>query len=160
VPSRLALFGAVACIALGACGGTTPARQDRTAAVYTAILRAILVHSDQDAVVSVAPFPDQKSVSLDTQVTVIANLADEAKIRFVDAISEAVDADTAGSPAKEGTVVVLGPVPPAGTSLEVEAERYESEAAHTSIRFQVNAVDDQWHAELVDEHTIPPSTSP
>jgi hypothetical protein len=128
--------------------------------VYTAILRAILVHSDQDAVVSVAPFPDQKSVSLDTQVTVIANLADEAKIRFVDAISEAVDADTAGSPAKEGTVVVLGPVPPAGTSLEVEAERYESEAAHTSIRFQVNAVDDQWHAELVDEHTIPPSTSP
>ena len=108
----------------------------------------------------VAPFPDQKSVSLDTQVTVIGNLADEAKIRFVDAVSEAVDAGTVGSPAKEGTVVVLGPVPPAGTSVEVEAERYESENAHTSIRFQVNAVEDQWHAELVDEHTIPPSTSP
>jgi hypothetical protein len=128
--------------------------------VYTAILRVVLLHSEQDAVVFVAPFPDQKSVSLDTQVTVIGNLADEAKIRFVDAISEAVDADAAGSPAKEGTVVLLGPVPPTGNAVEVEAERYESEDARTSILAKVRAVDDQWHAELVDEHTIPPSTSP
>jgi hypothetical protein len=160
VPVRLVSICAVACLALGACGGSAPTpRQDRTAAVYTAILRAMLAPSADEAVVFVAPLPEQKSVSLETQAAVIRDFTDGVKVRFVDALSEAIDADTPGSPAKEGLVVLLGPVPAAGNPVEVDTERYESENAHTGIRFRVRATDDHWQAEAADEHAIPPSSS-
>jgi hypothetical protein len=158
---RLVSICAAACLALAACSGSSPTRrEDRTAAVYTAILRTIAVPSTDDTVVFVAPFPEQKSVSLDTQAAVIGDLIDGVKVRFVDALSEAVDAGTAGAPAKEGLVMLLGPVPATGDPVEVDAERYESENAHTSIRFRVHAVDGHWQAEPVEEHTITPTTSP
>jgi hypothetical protein len=158
---RFAVSCAVVSLAVAACGGGTPtARQDRTAAVYTAILRAVLPADANGGVAYVAPFPQQKSVSLETQAAVIADLADQATVRFVDALSEAVDAGAAGSPAKEGVVVLLGPVPAAGAAVEVEAETYESENVHESIRFRVSAVGEQWRAEPVEEHAIPPTTSP
>jgi hypothetical protein len=153
--------GAVAWVALVACGTTGPsARQDRTAAVYSAILRTIVPPATEKPVVFVAPFPEQKSVPIETQAAVIGSLGDDFKVRFVDALSEAVDTGTAGAPAKDGIVVVLGAVPTAGNSVEVEAERYQSEDAHTSIRFRVNAVDDRWSAEVVSEQPVPPTTSP
>ncbi len=151
----------MACVALTACGATTPsARQDRTAAVYSAILRTIVPLTTDKSVVFVAPFPQQKSVPIETQAAVIGALGDQFKVRFVDELSEAVDTGTAGAPAKDGIVVVLGTVPTAGNSVEVEAERYESEDAHTSIRFRVNAVDDRWDAEVVSEQPVTPTTSP
>jgi hypothetical protein len=84
----------------------------------------------------VAPFADQKSLPLETQAAVSADLKDQATVRFVDAVSEAVDAEASGAPAKDGVVVALGPVPSTGSTVEVDAERYESESAHVSIRFR------------------------
>jgi hypothetical protein len=163
VPARCTWFLAMACVvAAGACGeGAAKARDDRTAAVYVAVLQEVLgpLPETNHKVVYVAPFADQKSLPLETQAAVIADLKDQATVRFVDAVSEAVDAEASGAPAKDGVVVVLGPVPSTGSTVEVDAERYESESAHVSIRFRATVAGNRWAAEAVETHPIPPTSS-
>jgi hypothetical protein len=88
VPARRTWFVAMACVvAAGACGGgTAKARDHRTAAVYVAVLQEVLrpLGEASDKVVYVAPFADQKSVPLETQAAVIADLKDQATVHFVD----------------------------------------------------------------------------
>jgi hypothetical protein len=107
----------------------------------------------------VAPFPDQKAVPLETQASVVAELKDEATVRFVDELSEAIDGDTPDAPAKEGIVLVLGPVPATGETAEFEAERYESATEHVAIKIRVTANGNVWTAVTVATQPIPPTTS-
>ena len=78
-----------------------------------------------------------------------AQLSKQATVRFVDELSEAVDAGTAGAPAKEGLVVLLGPVASIGSTVEVDAERYLSETDNVRLRFRVAATGTEWTANTV-----------
>ena len=100
---------------------------------------------------------------METQVDVIANLAKVADVRFVDELSEAVVAGDPGTPAKGTEVVLLGPVTATGTTgttVEVEAQRYESETEQVKYRFVVRSSNGSWTAQQVETVVVPPTTSP
>src|SRR5437764_928345 len=87
---------------LVACGGASAKEGDtKPADVYSAVLKQLVppTADKSDHVVYVTPFADQKGFTLETQVAVISDLSDEATVRFVDDIAEAVD-DAPGAPAK------------------------------------------------------------
>jgi hypothetical protein len=147
-----------------ACGSSAAKTKDtNTADVYTAVLKHLMpapVPNDDKQVVYVAPFANQKSIALETQVDVIAGLADLATVRFVDELSEAVDADAPDSPAKGSEVVLLGPVVETGGLTEVEAQRYASEIDQVRYRFRVSSTGEgEWTAQQVEAVDVPPTTS-
>ncbi len=165
--ARLGLLVVAALVVVAACsGGPAKAKETNTAEVYTAVLRQLLTPpgaEEAERVVYVAPFAEQKAFTLETQVDVIANLAKEADVRFVDELSEAVVADDPGEPAKGTEVVLLGPVTPTGTTgttVEVEAQRYESETEQVKYRFLVRSTDGTWTAERIETIALPPTTTP
>jgi hypothetical protein len=165
--ARLGVLVVAALLVVTACsGGPAKANETNTADVYTAVLRQLLTPlatEEDQRVVYVAPFAEQKAFALETQVDVIANLAKEADVRFVDELSEAVVADDPGEPAKGTEVVLLGPVTATGTTgttVEVEAQRYESETEQVKYRFLVRSSDGTWTAERVETVAVPPTTTP
>ncbi len=163
-----ARFG-VLCVAaltvVAAACGTSPAKatDTGTAEAYTAVLKHLLpspIPDDDKPVVYVAPFPNQKAIALETQVDVIADLAELATVRFVDELSEAVDADSPDSPAKGSEVVLLGPLVTTGEVTEVEAQRYASESDQVRYRFRVSSTaSGGWEAQQVEAIDVPPTTS-
>jgi hypothetical protein len=150
-------------VVAAACGSSAAKAKDtNTADVYTAVLKHLMPTpaTDDKQVVYVAPLANQKAIALETQVDVIADLADLATVRFVDELSEAVDADSPGSPAKGSEVVLLGPVVATGAITEVEAERYGSETDQVRYRFRVSSTaDGGWTAQQVEAVDVPPTTS-
>jgi hypothetical protein len=165
--ARLGVLCVAALLVVAAACSSSAAKQKDTnvADVYTAVLRQLLPAADspQDkGVVYVAPFAEQKAFALETQVDVIAALAKEADVRFVDELSEAVNADDQGAPAKGTEVVLLGPVTAtgtAGTMVEVDAQRYESETEQVKYRFRVTSDDGAWTAEQVATTPVTPTTT-
>ena len=147
-----------------ACGsGAAKAKDTNTADAYTAVLKHLVtapMSEDDKQVVYVAPFANQKAFALETQVDVIAGLTDLATVRFVDELSEAVDADSPGAPAKGAEVVLLGPVVVTGPITEVEAQRYASETDQVRYRFRVSSTaDGTLSAQQVEAVDVPPTTS-
>ena len=155
---------ALLALAAACSGSEAKAKDSSTADAYTAVLKQLLPATpagDDRAVVYVAPFADQKAIALETQVDVIAELDKQASVRFVDELSEAVDADAAGSPAKGTGVVLLGPVVTTGTTTEVVAQRYASESDQVRFRFRVSSTaDGGWLAQQVEAVDVPPTTEP
>ena len=148
-------------VVASACTSSAAKASDtNTADVYTAVLEHLMpapVPDEDKQVVYVAPFANQKSIALETQVDVIAGLADQATVRFVDELSEAVDAH---SPAKGSEVVLLGPVVVTGPLTEVEAQRYTSETDQVRYRFRVSSTaEGDWTAQQVEAVDVPPTTS-
>jgi hypothetical protein len=166
--ARVGLLFVAALLAVAtACSGSAAKEKDTNVAdVYTAVLRQLLPPpaGDEDKrVVYVAPFAEQKAFALETQVDVIANMAKEADVRFVDELSEAVVTDDPGTPAKGTEVLLLGPVTATGTTgttVEVEAQRYLSESEQVKFRFQVSSSDETWTAEQIETVAVVPTTSP
>jgi hypothetical protein len=151
-------------VVASACSSSAAKAKDtNTADVYTAVLKHLMpapVPDEDKQVVYVAPFPNQKSIALETQVDVIAGLADQATVRFVDELSEAVEADSPDSPAKGSEVVLLGPVVVTGPLTEVEAQRYMSETDQVRYRFRVSSTaEGDWTAQQVEAVDVPPTTS-
>ena len=163
--ARLGVLCVAALVVVAACSGSAAKEKEtNTAAVYTAVLRQLLPppSGEDQHVIYVAPFAQQKAFALETQVDVIANLAKEVDVRFVDELSEAVVADDPGTPAKGTEVVLLGPVTATGstgTTVEVEAQRYESETEQVRYRFEVHSNDGAWTAQQVETIPVPPTTS-
>jgi hypothetical protein len=163
--ARLGVLGVAALLVLSAaCSSSAAKAKDATTAdVYTAVLEHMVtapVNPDDKQVVYVAPFANQKAIALETQVDVIAGLADVATVRFVDELSEAVDEDSPGSPAKGAEVVLLGPLVVTGAITEVEAQQYNSETDQVRYRFRVSSTaDGAWSAQQVEAVEVPPTTS-
>jgi len=165
VAARLALL-CVAALALlaAACGSSAAkAKDSSTADAYTAVLKHLMPPPDPNEdkqVVYVAPFANQKAITLETQVDVIDALTALATVRFVDELSEAVQDDAPGSPAKGSEVVLLGPLVTTGSVTEVEAQRYASETDQVRYRFRVTSTaDGGWEATQVEAVDVPPTTS-
>jgi hypothetical protein len=166
VVARLALLCVATLAVVAAACGSSPARakdNSNPADVYTAVLKHLMpaATGEDKQVVYVAPFPEQKAIGLETQVNVIDGLTDLATVRFVDELSEAVDANTPGSPAKGSEVVLLGPLITTGDVTEVVAQRYASEDEQVRYRFRVSSTaEGGWEAHQVEAVEVPPTTSP
>jgi hypothetical protein len=165
VVARLA-FLCVAALAVltTACGSSAAkAKDSSTADAYTAVLKHLMPapNPDEDKqVVYVAPFANQKAIALETQVDVIDALTEVATVRFVDELSEAVEGDAPGAPAKGAEVVLLGPLVTTGSVTELEAQRYTSETDQVRYRFRVSSTaDGGWAAVQVQAIEVPPTTS-
>jgi hypothetical protein len=152
-------------LVVAACGksGAAKANETHTADVYTAVLRQLAPPPGANGdppVVYVAPFAEQKAISLETQAAVIANLTGDTDVRFVDELSEAVDDSADGSPAKGSEVVLLGPVPPGVPPVEVEAQTYRSDTDQTQFRFTVTTVPEgTWTAVPLESNAVAPTTT-
>jgi len=134
-------------------------RGERAEKVLAVPVEAVFKKEDKQ-VVYVAPFANQKAITLETQVDVIDALTALATVRFVDELSEAVQDDAPGSPAKGSEVVLLGPLVTTGSVTEVEAQRYASETDQVRYRFRVTSTaDGGWEATQVEAVDVPPTTS-
>jgi hypothetical protein len=165
VAARLSVLVVAALTVLAtACGSSAAkAKDSSTADVYTAVLRHLAPPGEPNGdkpVLYVAPFENQKAIALETQVDVIDSLAELVAVRFVDELSEAVESDSPGSPAKGAEVVLLGPVVTTGSITEVQAQRYASETDQVRYRFRVTSTaDGGWQATQVEAVEVPPTTS-
>jgi hypothetical protein len=124
---------------------------ERTSAIYAAVIRAVVsegattTRDDSDVPVFVVAADEQTPIPLEVQVAVSSKLEDFATLRFVDERSEAVDETEPGRPVlQHGVLVALGEVPSSGTTVTVEAERYENEDDHRSYEINVEEVDATW----------------
>lgn len=126
------LPGAVVVALLAAGCSSTPAPDEtREIDVYEAILRWIIDHTEE----AVSDADDEtrtvfvdnlgpEEISLDTQVELVVRLADEANLRFVDELEEAIDVDLEGQPVRDGAVLVGLGLMQEETPIEVRGEVY------------------------------------
>lgn len=106
----MAVVVAILCV-VTACGGDEPAAEPPGAAAYAMVIARFLppaLGDDALPVVFVVPV-NGESLALDTQVTVIDTLAEQADVRFVDDVEAAVDEESSDQPPHDaGTLVGLG----------------------------------------------------
>jgi hypothetical protein len=85
-----------------------------------------------------------RDISLDVQVGLVAMFEEGYDLRFVDALSEAIDEDAPRSPVRgEAVLVGLGPIPDSGPYL-VRAEVYHHELDIEAFRFEVIRRGGEW----------------
>ena len=149
----LLVVGAAA-LAVSSCGddgGSSSDSSSRESEVYTAIVRAVAAdepqQEEQTPIVYVTPFPNDKAIPLDVQVSVVDSIADDAVVRFVDDEDQAINKDAQDQPViDDGVLVRLGPVPAQGTTVTVPAELYVDENHITPTEYKVTEGADGWVA--------------
>jgi hypothetical protein len=164
-PRRATLLAAAFALwSVVACGGDD--RQETAPpepAVYAAIIRAAAADrpSDGTPVVFVGPLDEAESFPLDLQVSVVEALGDDATVRFVDKAEEAIDVDADDQPVlDDGVLLRLGPVPPSGSTVVVDAGRFLTGSEAWSLEFTVSERSDGWSARAGPERPIPTTTVP
>ena len=140
------LAGALLLVFATACqASSTPSDStERTAAAYSVIIDDLLrrqpiepAEGSELPVVYIEAFSDE-GISLEVQVLVVANLAEQLEIRFIDDVAEATDQDLETHPVKSGSVLIgVGPVPEA--PVEIQVEWYNDRETVTAYRYALTA---------------------
>jgi hypothetical protein len=149
----LLLVGA-AVLTVSSCGDDGGSRSDsssRESDVYAAIVRAVAADEPQEEgqkpIVYVTPFPNDKAIPLDVQVSVVDSIADDVVVRFVDDEDQAINKDAEDQPVIDDAVLVrVGPVPVQGTTVTVPAELYIDANHITPTEYEVTEGADGWVA--------------
>ncbi|HTN80634.1 MAG TPA: hypothetical protein VMK16_13230 [Acidimicrobiales bacterium] len=151
---RLVVCIGITLAVLTSCGDDSGSNTDassREADVYAAIVRTVGASepndSEQKPIVYVTPFPNDKSIPLDVQVSVVDAVADDVVVRFVDDEDQAIDKDSENQSVIDDAVLVrVGPVPPDGTTVTVPAELYTDENTIMPTEYEVTEGPDGWVA--------------
>jgi hypothetical protein len=168
---RIALLGAV--LVGSACSeSSADGESSRDAAVVEAVIRTLVaempVEPDVKPVVYVVGL-DGGGFSIDVQAAVAAALVDDVELRFADDREEAILDDVEQLPVRDdGTLIVIGAVPPEGNEVEVVVERYVDEEDHTEMVFSLRRRTEDWAVQstvvapvvTVPEATLPETTVP
>lgn len=117
-----------------ACGEQPPSPGvERAADMYQSAVEHLVevsgveLNAGWDAPVIFVEVLEADAVDLETQVAVVEDFDDAYRIRFVDALAEAIDIETETLPVREGTLlVVLGPIERDGTAYTLHAEYYRN----------------------------------
>jgi hypothetical protein len=146
----VALVGA-ALLATVACGDDdeTSDSSSRDSDVYSAILDTVAAaepaEDEETPLLYVAPLGNEKPMPLDVQVSVVDATAEVAVVRFVDEVEQAIDQDGDGEPViDDGVLVILGSVPPDGSSVHIPGELYRSAADTALVEYEVSETADGW----------------
>lgn len=139
---RTSLAGTLLLLLMSACQGSDSSADstERTAAAYSVIIDDLLrrqpiepAEGSELPVVYIEAFADE-GISLEVQVLVVANLAEQLEIRFIDDVVEATDQDLDTHPVKSGSVLIgVGPVPEA--PVEVQVEWYDDRETVMAYRY-------------------------
>jgi hypothetical protein len=134
-----------------ACGDDdeTLVSSSRVSDVYTAILDTVAAaepaEDEETPLLYVAPLGNEKPMPLDVQVSVVDATAEVAVVRFVDEVEQAIDQDGDGEPViDDGVLVILGSVPPDGSSVHIPGELYRSAADTALVEYEVSETADGW----------------
>ncbi|MCP5028442.1 MAG: hypothetical protein GY929_19365 [Actinomycetia bacterium] len=129
--TRLVVGAVVVAVLAAGCSSDPASDASREADAYEAILRWIIDRTDDDVATGENETrlvfidnlgPDE--IPLDIQVELVARLAEEAKLRFVDELEEAIDVDIEDRPVRDGGVLVGLGVVPDEPPVEVRGELY------------------------------------
>ena len=154
-PRLLVCVAVAALVFMAACGDDSGSsgegKSSRESNVYAAIVVAVAADEPHDEetkpVVYVSPFPNDKPIPLDVQVSVVDSVADNAVVRFVDKEEQAINKDSDNqSVIDEGVLVRIGPVPEQGTTVTVPAELYHDENTIMPTEFKVTEGPNGWVA--------------
>jgi hypothetical protein len=147
---RTAVLAASVVALLAACSGGS-STGDRTADIYSAVIRAVLEDASHPLNVSsgtsvfVAPADARSPIPLEVQADIVEQLHQLATLRFVDERAEAID-DTSPTQTVDdgGVLVTLGRIPNGASVVTIRAERY-LDATHTLVyRVTLKRVKTQW----------------
>ncbi len=153
---------AVRCIALllglgwlvASCTNLSPSKA-RASDVYATIVRSFATQPADDPLlkVFVEPRGEGSSISVDVQADVVTAVADVAVVRFIDARSEALEADDAGVLAVRdgGILLAFGPVPNDAADVVVEVDQYISDTSLATHRFVVRSSGEKW---VIDDVSV------
>jgi len=147
----IALLLTVAFVA-AACGANHPTAADgRVIAIYSTVIRVVAPPQATTPTtplsdpVFVVPADTRSPISLQVQAAIVDVLHDFATLRFVDERSEAIDTADPHQPVHGGGVLItLGNVPPGGTNVTIDAERYERIGVATTYRISLQRVGVNW----------------
>ncbi|MCP3854806.1 MAG: hypothetical protein GY745_00480 [Actinomycetia bacterium] len=153
---RRCLTKLVPVIVLGAlvasgCSSGTQADNTPEADAYEAMLRWILLHTE-DSVASSGSKPrpvfvdnlGPEEIALDVQVELVVRLAGDAELRFVDSRKEAIDVDSEDRPVRDGGVLVGLGVVPDEPPAAVRGEVYLGLNDVLGWRFPLKKTADRW----------------
>ena len=157
LPTRSAVV-AVAIFLVGAVGAVAGcsseegrSESDRQVAVYGLVLEWIL---ERETLPAPGAAPDDtpavfldhlgQPIGLDVQVGLVGRFEDRYELRFVDAISEAVEEEQPGAPVRHGGLLVgLGAVPH-DSPFQVRVEVYRDARSLDAYRFEVARWGGDW----------------
>jgi ABC-type Fe3+-hydroxamate transport system substrate-binding protein len=155
-PRLLVCIAVAALVFIAACGDDSGSSGEGTSSresdVYAAIVVAVAADEPHDEetkpIVYVSPFPNEKAIPLDVQVSVVDSVADDAVVRFVDKEEQAINKSSDNqSVIDDGVLVRVGPVPEDGTTVTVPAELYHDENTIMPTEFKVTqGSDGSWVA--------------
>jgi hypothetical protein len=132
------LLGTTACVA------TSDAVEEASA--YAAVVRWFVADRDPQAPVFLDG-RDDTEIDLAVQAEVVRLLEDYESVRFIDAISEAVEDSLPGLPVREsGLFLRLGALDANGTA-RVRVDRYLTEEVVISYQFALQRRGDSWTLE-------------
>lgn len=164
------LAGALAIVSLVACssdGGASPPPVDRTAGVYEGIVRwaidqeppAPSDHPDKLPVVYVVSV-DGEPLGADSQVTIVRELKDEAKVRMADRRDEAIDAGVDDKPVRDaGVLLLVGPVPAGSGPVEVPVTVYRDAVDERALQLRLDPSGAGWVVTSVTVTKVTTTTS-
>jgi hypothetical protein len=147
---RTLVLAAVIAVLVTACTGGGSNTSDRRAAIYSAVIRAVLADTphpkiSKDTSVFVVAAHERSPISLEVQADIVAELHELATIRFVDHRVEAIDDSNPNRPVKNnGVLITLGKIPSGANPVTVNAGRYLNATDTVTYRVTVKRTKTEW----------------
>ena len=147
---RTLVLTATVAVVLTACASGGSNTSDRPAAIYSAVIREVLVDTSHpkissDTNVFVVAARERSPITLEVQADIVAELHELATIRFVDHRVEATDDSKPNRPVKNnGLLITLGKIPSAANTVTVNAGRYLNTTNTTAYRVTLKHTKTQW----------------
>jgi hypothetical protein len=147
---RTLVLAAVIAVLVTACTGGGSNTSDRRAAIYSAVIRAVLADTphpkiSKDTSVFVVAAHERSPISLEVQADIVAELHELATIRFVDHRVEAIDDSNPNRPVKNnGVLITLGKIPSGANTVTVNASRYVNATNTIAYRVNLKRTKTQW----------------
>jgi hypothetical protein len=133
-----------------ACTGGGSNTSDRPAAIYSAVIRAVLADTSHpkissDTSVFVVAAHERAPIPFEVQADIVAELHELATIRFVDHRVEAIDDSSPTRPVNDnGILITLGKIPSRANTVTVKAGRYLNATDTVAYRVTVKRTNAHW----------------
>jgi hypothetical protein len=147
---RTLVLTATVVVVVTACSGGGSNTSDRPAAIYSAVIRAVLADTTHpnitsDSSVFVVPADERLPIPLEVQADIVGELHELATIRFVDQRVEAIDDSSPNRPVNDnGILITLGKIPSGADTVTVKAGRYLNATDTVAYRVTLKRTKTQW----------------
>ena len=147
---RTFVLTATVAVVVAACTSGGSNTSDRPAAIYSAVIRAVLADTSNpkissDTSVFVVALHERSPIPLEVQADIVEELHELATIRFVDHRVEAIDESSPNRPVNDdGVLISLGKIPSGANTVTVNAGRYLNATDTVTYRVTLKRAKTQW----------------